>query len=50
MGEIELVGSVEISMAGFAVGTGVGGCGSKVGLVVEKLGEHSEKIVVLNSL
>ena len=41
MGEIELVGSIEISIAGFAVETGVGGCGSNVGLAVEKLGEDS---------
>ncbi len=46
MGEIEPVGSVEISIAGFVVGTGVGGCDSNVGLAVEKLGEHSEKFAL----
>jgi len=40
MGEIEPVGSVEISIAGFVVGTGVGSCDSNV-CVVEKLSEHS---------
>jgi hypothetical protein len=47
IGEIEPVGSVEISIAGFVVGTGVGGCDSNVGLAVEKLGEHSEKFALL---
>ena len=55
MGEIEPVGSVEISIAGFAVETGVGGCGSNivqaasnadvsqspVDFAVEKLGDDS---------
>ncbi len=46
MGEIEPVGSVEISIADFAVGTGVGDCHSNVGFAVEKLGEHSEKFAL----
>jgi hypothetical protein len=47
MGEIELVGIVEVGIASLAVGAGVGGCGSKVGFAVEKFGEHSEKFVEL---
>jgi len=50
MGEIELVGRVEVGIACLTVGTGVCGCGSKVGFAVERLGEHSESFVVLNSL
>ena len=55
MGETELVGGIEISIAGFAVETDVGGCGSNivqaasnaavsqspVGFAVEKLGDDS---------
>ena len=55
MGETELVGGIEISIAGFAVETGVGGCGSnlvqtasnaavfqsQVVFAVEKLSEDS---------
>jgi len=44
MGEIELVGSVEVGIADLAVGTDVGGCDSKVGFAVERLGEHSHGI------
>jgi hypothetical protein len=50
MGEIELVGRVEVGIVGLAVGTGVGGCDNKVGFAVKRLGEHPEKFVALNSL
>ena len=50
MGEIELVGSIEIGITGLTVETGVCDCVSKVGFAVERLGEHSERFVALDSL
>ena len=46
MVEIVLVGSVELVIRGLTVETGV----CKVGFAVERLGEHSERFVALDSL